>query len=546
MNPQRHAVLIASSQFPHEERLQELRCPVNDAEGLGEILRDEEYGGFTNVVVVKNRPHHEALLQVYEVLKSAGKEDMVLIYYSGHGKLDPTGRLHLATEDTRIGALEATSIPVQSIRNYIESLNTRKVVFILDCCFSGAVDKAFMRGGVDDQLQQVSSGQGIYLMTASTAIQVALEKEEDEYGVFTKHIVEGIRSGAADLDGDGRVTMDELYRYVHAKVKDEGFQEPMKWDFNVRGELMIAKTKSIAREERRQALRKKLYSIASKGYLADDLVSVALAVSSVLPADQSPLERRQDALLDEFLNGKLNVGELSHKWVLLQAPSTIGLGPPPIVDNQIDPKPPIVEQKHSESSAKPASKFDLPKIDPNLEKFYTTDRVAPAFVGPSDKRNWKTQPPSSTSPKPGNYLFAGFYCLGILFDSILWLTSPIDIRLPSMLNGVDVANHHNDPAAILWTMLVLTGIVLGIVGSVRKFGWGIALGFVLNPLVWSLFATITSRLGGTFADGLWWMGYLFLVGLIGVLMVRDFASKGGLPKPPTSGTENETGTPPAS
>ena len=30
--------------------------------------------------------------------------------------------------------------------------------------------------------------------------------------------------------GDGRITMGNLYRYVHDKVLDEGFQEPMKWD----------------------------------------------------------------------------------------------------------------------------------------------------------------------------------------------------------------------------------------------------------------------------------------------------------------------------
>ena len=54
-----------------------------------------------------------------------------------------------------------------------------------------------------------------------TGIQVALEKEEDEYSIFTKRIIEGIETGAADGNGEGIGTMNELYSYVHDRVLDE-------------------------------------------------------------------------------------------------------------------------------------------------------------------------------------------------------------------------------------------------------------------------------------------------------------------------------------
>ncbi|HLJ59940.1 MAG TPA: caspase family protein [bacterium] len=313
MSERRYAVLIAGSQFPDEPKLQPLRCPENDVDGLHEVLSSKTYGDFTDALVLKNVPHYEALLKINQVLKRAEKEDFVLIYYSGHGKLDMAGRLHLATFNTTVEALEATSIPVESIRNYVDVSPCSKVALMLDCCFSGAVGAAFARGNLDDQLRLASGGRGTYLMTASTGIQVALEKEQDRYGVFTKHVIEGIRGGGADLDGDGCVTMDELYRYVHGHVLDEGFQEPMKWDLNVRGALVVARTGRSPREERRRALRDRLLELAQEGTLPNRILSKALAVLAQ-PASDTPEARRYNALLDRLLERGLKVGDFIEEW----------------------------------------------------------------------------------------------------------------------------------------------------------------------------------------------------------------------------------------
>lgn len=246
MSERRYAILIASSKYTCDPKLlPELRCPEMDVEGLSEILTSEKHGLFTesDALVLKNKPSYEVLRAINRVLKQAGKNDLVLIYYSGHGKLDPAGRLHLATSDTVIQELESTSVPVSSVRNYIDISPSNKVILILDCCYSGSVGSAFLKGSVDDQLQQVSDARGIYIMTASTAIQVAQERAEDQYSLLTKHLLEGIEEGRADADDDGQVTIDEIYSYAYQRMKKESFQVPMKWGLNVRGdELVIART----------------------------------------------------------------------------------------------------------------------------------------------------------------------------------------------------------------------------------------------------------------------------------------------------------------
>lgn len=169
------------------------------------------------------------------------------------------GRLHLATTDTIVDSLEATSIPIDIIKSYIDVSPANKFVLILDSCFSGAAGESFtLKGSIDDQLQLASRGRGTYIMTASTGIQVAREKEEEDHGIFTKHIIEGIRSGEADIDTDGKINLDELYEYVHRRVLEESPQEPMKWALDVRGEIIIAL--NIKRRKR----KRKIVTLQSK------------------------------------------------------------------------------------------------------------------------------------------------------------------------------------------------------------------------------------------------------------------------------------------
>jgi len=112
MSERRFGILIASSRFPEESKLEDLRFPENDVDGLNEILTSQDHGQFTQTFVLKNKLHHEILLKINQVLREADKNDLVLIYYSGHGKLNLAGKLHLTSTDSVINALEATSIPV--------------------------------------------------------------------------------------------------------------------------------------------------------------------------------------------------------------------------------------------------------------------------------------------------------------------------------------------------------------------------------------------------------------------------------------------------
>jgi len=239
----KYAVLIGNSQFPDESdkaKLPDLACPVRDVDGLAKVLASER--GEFNVLALKNEQSYKILRELQRKLKQTTSDDLFLLYYSGHGKPNKSGLLHLTTLDTVIVELETSAIPMDNIYKILGTGKAKKIVIILDCCYSGAAGQGF-KGTVDDRLQQLNNARGTYLVTASTELQVAHENAVEGLSLFTKHLIAGLETGEADKDGDGWVSMNELYDYVHSHVVAENpAQQPTKHVKEERGGLLIMKS----------------------------------------------------------------------------------------------------------------------------------------------------------------------------------------------------------------------------------------------------------------------------------------------------------------
>ena len=263
MSEKKYAVLIGNGEFPQDRKLlPSLRCSIKDATAFNEVLRSPVFGLFDDTVVLSDKPAHEILLELNKVLKRAEKNDLVLIYYSGHGKLNTTGTLHLATLDTQVEYIDATSISVVRIRELMDTCPSKKMILILDCCYSGRVAGAYLKGNIDDHLQQVAGGngsRGIYLLTASTGVQVAQEKEGDQNSLLTKYLLEGIREAKADFDDDGLVTISDLFKYASDALSRESSQVPTKTDLNVQGDSLVVAKTGRGQGTRREAELKQVF-----------------------------------------------------------------------------------------------------------------------------------------------------------------------------------------------------------------------------------------------------------------------------------------------
>ncbi|HEX6673650.1 MAG TPA: caspase family protein [Actinomycetes bacterium] len=278
----RHALILANSVY-QDSNLARLRAPSHDAEALRRVLEDEAIGGF-DVRVVTDAGMRDAQLAVVEFFTARRSGDLALLHFSGHGLKDPRGDLYFAARDTELRHLRATGVPSAFVNAQISDCAARRIVVMLDCCYSGAfakgaVQRADRSVNLADEFrpEQDERGKGRVVLTASSSTQYAFDGDElseadDSPSVFTTALVQGLRTGAADLDGDGEISVEDLYDYVYQEVRRRTpYQVPQKHSFAMEGELFIAH--SVRPVELPYDLRANLESasVASRGEAVEEL-----------------------------------------------------------------------------------------------------------------------------------------------------------------------------------------------------------------------------------------------------------------------------------
>jgi hypothetical protein len=255
----RYALIVASSQYS-DTTLTQLQAPGHDAASLAAVLGAEAIGGF-HVETLADQPAGTVMQEIETFFDGRRREDLVLLYFSGHGILDEGARLYFATTDTRVDRPRSTAVPAAFVNDVMTECRSRRQVLVLDCCNSGSFARGIKAGGNIGTAQRFE-GRGRVVITASDAIQYAFEAGRGDYdvteSVFTHVLVDGLRTGKADLNGDGYVSLDELYDYVYGRVLDASpLQRPGKWAFGVEGQILVARTTAASAEpgavDRRQS-----------------------------------------------------------------------------------------------------------------------------------------------------------------------------------------------------------------------------------------------------------------------------------------------------
>ena len=242
----RLALVVATSEY-QDPALRRLRAPAHDAVALATVLADPRIGGFT-VTPVLDRTEREIRLAVADFLDGRNTDDLVLLYLSCHGLLNQRRELYFAATDTRKSRLAATAVQAQWLSAQLDECRARQQILILDCCFSGAFARGAKADG-DLNLQHLLAEQarGRVVLTASRSTEYSFEGDPVADGpaagsVFTTALVEGMRTGAADTDGDGTISVDEAFDYACRQVRAHGSdQTPQRWLLGGEGRLVLAR-----------------------------------------------------------------------------------------------------------------------------------------------------------------------------------------------------------------------------------------------------------------------------------------------------------------
>jgi uncharacterized caspase-like protein len=214
----KYALIIGNNKYD-DPKLAQLKTPAADSQALAKVLDDETIGSFDEVTPLINQTETRVRRALSAFLTNKKPDDLVLLYFSGHGVLDDRGRLYLALKDTQLNLLKATSIPSSFIADEMDSCRSKRQILILDCCHSGA----FERGTKGEQKAITEntfegSGFGRIVLTASDSTQYALEGDQvikqTELSLFTHFLLEGLKTGEADTNNDGHISLDEWYDYT--------------------------------------------------------------------------------------------------------------------------------------------------------------------------------------------------------------------------------------------------------------------------------------------------------------------------------------------
>ncbi|MDQ3368498.1 MAG: caspase family protein [Myxococcota bacterium] len=240
---ERFAVIIGHNTGAADE--QRLRFAETDAERVGELLG--EVGGIPaeNQVILRGKSADQvrrALIATNERIRSGqrpGRQAVLVVYYSGHGDAET---LHLG--DTRFQLRELEAL--------VRGSAAQVRILVIDACRSGAVTRVkggkggtpappIALSGVDEL-----NGEGVIVLTASTAGEDAQESDELGGSFFTHYLLSGLR-GAADEDGNQIITVSEAFRYTrdHTILASArtlgGVQHPtFHYDLRGRADLVLA------------------------------------------------------------------------------------------------------------------------------------------------------------------------------------------------------------------------------------------------------------------------------------------------------------------
>lgn len=293
-------ILLGASKFADTEALPPVPEVLRNVSDLAAVFTDSAFG----IVPAANCSHFvddDRLPTLGRRLRAitSGAEDLLLVYYAGHGlKAGPRHELYLAMyetdpEDPDFGALKYETLR----RIVVDSPATTKVI-ILDCCFSGAAFGGELAGPVESLLGQLEV-KGCYVLTSAQADNVAVVLPGEEHTAFTGRLLsvlgEGVPSEVEFL------TLDALYRAVHAQLTAVGLPTPLNRGSRTSQDLILARNRgfsgAVAEAGRRRFAQAEALAAQGQWSAALTILREAQAEQArVLGADHEDTWRTQHVL----------------------------------------------------------------------------------------------------------------------------------------------------------------------------------------------------------------------------------------------------------
>lgn len=234
-----------------------LRYAAKDANDIAELLSGnrDKYSEIKTLKILDKEVNKQNILKAKEFLMQSKIDDEVIIFIAGHGILTKDFEYYYATSDIDFQNPKLRGITFEELESLFDGIPARKKILLMDTCHSGEVDKedvqeikkknvevgeiVFRSVGeseyisrdskkfglknisnlLQDMFVDLRRGSGAVVITSSGGLEFSWEGGGFKNGLFTYCLLEGLKTGSADFNKDGDITVSEIQKYVSEKVE---------------------------------------------------------------------------------------------------------------------------------------------------------------------------------------------------------------------------------------------------------------------------------------------------------------------------------------
>lgn len=205
-----------------------------------EMTRLLEAGGWDVELIPPREGTRARIVQGLSRLAfEAQEQDTVLIYFAGHGARDPgpSKQTYWVTYLVNPRDLAVEGIRLNHLLEYVSEIPAARKLIILDHCYSGDVERTGTGDGeaggrdgegearivrrvfpLEEFTREVEGRIPRGLVILGAALEEAYELPNIEHGVFTYVLLDLLRDGRTDADGNGRIAITELAPRITEKL----------------------------------------------------------------------------------------------------------------------------------------------------------------------------------------------------------------------------------------------------------------------------------------------------------------------------------------
>jgi tetratricopeptide (TPR) repeat protein len=204
------------------DKLGELDFCKGDANKIEKCLKSLHYEVLSDYVLNGRVEYLQLRDKLYSFFSNAKPEELLFLYFSGHGILSPDGKVYLSTSEIDPVVPYNRGFSLDEVIGLMKAKPSTKIIVVLDCCYGGEVERQarniatvkvtkVLRGIKETEKMEVK-----YILASSRAFEESYATRE-KGSIFTQYVLKGLEGSA--IDTEGNVTAQTLGIYIYNKIE---------------------------------------------------------------------------------------------------------------------------------------------------------------------------------------------------------------------------------------------------------------------------------------------------------------------------------------